>query len=211
MNYREETRTIISRSKATGMSHGTHSGSASGAGLGGTQMFPGDDMTGDPNSMSLSHSEFAAKSESSIEGTSEMEGESVTQVPFMVPEFGKELSSRQFESIEDQTFRAMAVLHDQKQRHSVARIVGMKTPVVLRTPTIKKTLGTEARAREYLTHCYMRLPYAMRSSVAKKQLVARAENLAKPPAREPATSKRNISPSTGKTASPEGLAVDDKR
>ena len=192
MAYREETRTIISRGKATGMSQGTHSGRASGAGLGGTQGFIGDDMTGDPNSMSLSNSEFAAESESSVEGTSEMTSESVAEVPFMVPEFGKELSSRQFESIEEQVFRAMAVLHDQKQRHSVARIVGMKAPVVLRTPTIAKLPGTEARVREYLTHRYMRLPYAMRSSVAKKQLAARAENLTKPPASEPDTSKRKI-------------------
>lgn len=215
MNYREETRTIISRSKATGMSHGTHSGSASGAGLGGTQMFPGDDMTGNPNSMSLSHSEFAAESESSIEGTSEMESESVTEVPFMVPIIDKELAGRQFEPIDEQVYRAMAVLHDQKQRHSVARIVGMKSPVVLRTPTIDETLATEAWVREYLVHCYMRLPYAMRSSVAKRKLIARAEGLtaqlAKPATSEPITSKRKISPSTGKTASPEGLAVDDKR
>lgn len=196
MGYREETRDVRSVGRSTGRSHGTHTGHAAGAGMGGTQGFSGNDMAGDPNSISMSHSEFAADSQAYAEGYSESESESVARVPFMVPEFGKELSSRQFESIEDQVFRAMAVLHDQKQRHCVARVVGTKAPVVISTPTIQKVPGTEARVREYLTRLYIRLPYALRSSLAKKQLAARAENtkalLAKPPAGEPATSKRKI-------------------
>jgi len=198
MNYREEIREVKSSGSATGTSHGTHTGHAAGAGMGGTMGFMGDDMTGGPNSMSISHSEFAADSEATIEGTSEMQSESVSEVPFMVPEFGKELSSRQFESIEEQVFRAMAVLHDQEQRHSVARLVGMKTPVVLRTPTISKTPGSDFRVKEYLMKRYIRLPYAMRTTVAKRQLAARAENLeaelSRSSAKEPTTSKRRIQP-----------------
>ena len=192
MSYREETREVRTEGRASGKSEGSHTGSASGSGTGGTI---GHD--GLPNPISISYSEFAAESQANIEGYSESESESVAQVPFMVPVFGKELSSRQFESVEEQIFRAMAVLHDQKQRHSVARLVGMKAPVVLRTPTISKLPGTDSWVREYLTGRYMRLPYAMRSSLAKKQLVTRAENLtaqlAKPSISEPTTSKRKIS------------------
>jgi hypothetical protein len=196
MGYSEERREVRSRGHSTGASQGSHSGSAGGAGTGGTLGFIGHDDTGDPNSVSHSHSEFAAESEAHTEGSSYSESESVAEVPFMVPQFGKELSSRQFESIEDQIFRSMAVLHDQKQRHSVVRLVGADRPVVLRTPTIGKLPGSEQRARDYLTSRYMRLPYAMRSSLAKKQLVERAEGIAveltKAPKSEPTTAKRKV-------------------
>jgi hypothetical protein len=200
MGYSEETREVRSRGRSSGTSQGNHSGSAGGAGSGGTLGFIGDEAVGDPNSASISHSEFAAKSEAYAEGSSDSESESVAEVPFMVPLFGKELSSRQFESIEDQIFRSMAVLHDQKQRHSVARIVGASTPVILRTPTISKLPGSEQRTRDYLTGRYMRLPCAMRSSLAKKQLTDRAESIAvesvRAPKSEPTTSKRTISKAT---------------
>lgn len=197
LNFREETRLVRSQGRASGTSRGSHSGRATGAGMGGTQGFLGDDVSGDPNSMSLSESQFAAESQAVVEGTSEMTSESVAEVPFMVPEFGKELSSRQYESVEDQIFRAMSVLHDQAQRHFVTRIVGAKAPLVVRTPTIEKLPGTAARVRDYLNSRYLRLPYAMRSSLAKKQLTEREgaikEQLKKPSAGEPATSKRKVS------------------
>jgi hypothetical protein len=196
MGYSEETREVRSRGHSTGTSRGSHSGSAGGAGSGGTLGFIGDETVGDPNSASISHSEFAATSEAHAEGSSDSESESVAEVPFMVPVFGKELSSRQFESIEDQIFRSMSVLHDQKQRHSVARLVGAGGPFVLRTPTIAKLPGSEQRTRDYLTGRYMRLPYAMRSSLAKKQLTDRAESipadLVKAPKSEPTTAKRKV-------------------
>jgi hypothetical protein len=196
MGYKEETRQIRSEGRSAGHSQGTHKGHAAGAGMGGTMGFRGDDTDGDPNSSSVSESQFAADSEASAEGTSEARSESVTEVPFMVPQFGKELSSRQFESIEDQVFRAMSVLHDQPQRHSLVRLVGAKTPSILRTQTIAKLPGSEQRTRDYLTGRYMRLPCAMRSSVAKKQLADRAENisaeLGKAPKSEPTTAKRKI-------------------
>lgn len=196
MGYREETREVRSEGRSSGTSRGTHTGHAAGAGMGGTQGFYGDDATGEANSMSLSHSEFSADSQAYTEGHSESESESVAHVPFLVPEFGKELSSRQFESVEDQIFRAMAVLHDQKQRHFIARLVGMKAPVVLQTPTVVSPPSPSAKVAEYLDGRYNKLPYALPSSEAKKQLAGRVENLTaqltKPPGSEPATSKRRI-------------------
>jgi hypothetical protein len=196
LSYDEQVREIRSFGRSKGTSTGQHRGHAAGAGFGGTLGFTGDDIAGDPNSTSMSESQFAADSESTMEGHSESESESVARVPFMVPKFGKELSSRQFEPLEEQIFRAMAVLHDQKQRHSVARIVGSKGPAVVQTPTIKSPPGSEVRTKEYLARCYARLPYAVRSALAKKQLENRAatvvEEITKKKPGEPSSSGRRV-------------------
>lgn len=196
LSYHEETREIRTESRSHGTSSGTHQGRASGTGTGGTIGLSPDGGENDPISMSSSHSEFSAESESVIDGYSTSSGESVTEVPMLVPQMGKELSSRQFESIEEQVFRAMSVLHDQKQRHCVVRLAGMSAPVVIRTPEVTKSLGKPERVREYLTMRYVRLPFAIRASVAKKQLSSRAaelnEQITRPAAAEPTTSKRRI-------------------
>lgn len=195
MGYVEETREIYSRGRGKARGLGMHTGSATGAGIGGTQGFSGDNITTDPLSTSISESQFAAESSARMESESESESEATTTVPFMVPKFGRELSSRQYESLDEQVFRAMAVLHDQEQRHCVVRAVGMKTPVVIQTPFIQRVPGSDDRTRTYLTGRYIRLGCALRSSVAKKQLEERSEKLRGPRAgmaQEPATSKRKL-------------------
>jgi hypothetical protein len=59
-----------------------------------------------------------------------------TMTPMLVPVFGEELSHVQFRSLEEQLFRAMAVLFDQQQRQGVARMVGMSAPVSILTPEV---------------------------------------------------------------------------
>ncbi len=131
-------------------------------------------------------------SESSTEGSSE----STSRVPMLIPEFGKELSHIQFRSLEEQKFRAMAALFDQQERRAVARLVGISTPVSLRTPDVPAMPGSSARTERFLTDTYKKISFALTGDDARKQLAARGEGLAKELlsdfASEPATAKRKL-------------------
>src|SRR4051812_48712919 len=113
---------------------------------GGTSVFPFDE-TGMPSSTSQSWSSFSSESSSESESYSESQSESRTLMPVLVPIFGEELSHVQFRSLEEQLFRAMAVLFDQKQRQGVARLVGMNAPASIYTPDVNKKPGDEKRTR----------------------------------------------------------------
>lgn len=177
MEYREELKEVRSLGRSSGSSHGRQSGASAGAGFGGTRSFPGDDTTVDPQSVSESESEFSAISDSESESWSESTSESVSYVPTIVPVLGKELSHVQFRSLEEQLFRSMAVLFDQKQRFGVARLVGMNAPVSLHTPTVATTPGTPERVKNYIKLCCEKLPFALPAAEAQKRLAARAANL----------------------------------
>jgi hypothetical protein len=195
MAYREEMREVYGVSSSSGASSGSQRGSASGAGYGGTSVFPFDE-TGIPSSTSQSWSAFSSDSSSESESYSESRTESVTRVPMLVPEFGKELSHVQFRSLEEQLFRAMAVLFDQQQRQGVARLVGMNAPVSIFTPNVGKRPGNEKKTKRFLEKCYKKLPFALPTADARKQITDRAatfaETLLKESADEPATAKRRI-------------------
>ena len=196
MRYREELKEVTGESTSSGRSQGTQSGRASGSGSGGTEGFYGDDTDGEVRSSSESESSFASESESESESWSESTTRSKSYVPTIVPVLGKELSHVQFRSLEEQLFRSMAVLFDQQQRQGVARLVGMNAPVSLHTPTIEKMPGSQERTKKYLAGCYAKLKFALRASVARKQLAERAENLGpallKEKQEEPIVSKRRI-------------------
>ena len=113
-----------------------------------------------------------------------------------MPIFGEELSHVQYRSLEEQEFRAMAVLFDQKQRQGVARLVGMNAPVSIYTPEVNKKPGNEKRTKRFLEKCYKKLPFAITSAQAQKQIADRsktfAETLFKEAADEPVSAKRRI-------------------
>src|SRR6185436_11379435 len=119
-----------------------------------------------------------ADSEGDSSTWTESANESESQSSIFVPIIGKELSHIQFRSLDEQLFRAMAVLFDQEQRQGVARLVGMHAPVSLHTPTINKTPASEERTKAYLDRCYSKLPFALPGAEAIKQLAARAETFA---------------------------------
>jgi hypothetical protein len=193
MDYREEMKAAYGTSKSSGKSTGIQHGHASGAGGGGTDVF---DDSGVPTSLSQSWSGFSSESESETESWSESETTSKTLVPMLVPVFGQELSHVQFRSLDEQLFRAMAVLFDQGQRQGVARIVGMNAPVSLFTPEVSKKPGNEKRTKAFLEKCYAKLPFALPNEQAQKQISDRAatfaEILFKETADEPKTAKRRI-------------------
>lgn len=198
MEYREELKEVRGESTSSGRSHGTQRGRASGAGSGGTESrsYHEDGDEADLHSESESQSEFASESESESETYSESTTHSVSYVPTIVPVLGKELSHVQFRSLEEQLFRSMAVLFDQKQRQGVARLVGMNAPVALLTPEVAKLPGSEERTKKYLDGCYRKLPFALPNAEVKKQLADRAENLADSLVKEledaPVKTKRKI-------------------
>lgn len=193
MGYREEYRTAYGTSSSSGRGAGMQHGHASGAGLGGTSIF---DDAGTPGSTSESWSSFASDSMSESESWSESETTSRTDVPMLIPVIGKELSHVQFRTLDEQLFRAMAVLFDQQQRQGVARIVGMNAPVSIFTPDVSKKPGNEERTKRFLEGCYKKLPFALPGAEAKKQIAERAETFAEvllgETADEPSTAKRRI-------------------
>lgn len=193
MSYREELKEVISESTSSGQSHGSQRGHASGAGMGGTEgFFDGEETL----ETSRSTSQFASGSESESDSHSESHTTSRSLVPTLVPVFGKELAHVQFRSLEEQLFRAMAVLFDQKQRHGVGRLVNMSAPVSIETPTIQQVPSSPERTKTFIDRCYSKLPFALSSEAAKKQLADRAANFAeslfKDTREEPVSQKRRI-------------------
>lgn len=108
------------------------------------------DTTG--SSESESSSRGSSNSESSGETTSwsKSSTESVSYNPMLRPILGKELSSVQFESVEEQLFRAMAVLSDQEQRQFVAKLENMREPARVFTPFVRDGVADHITVNEYV-------------------------------------------------------------
>jgi hypothetical protein len=189
MEYREEMRTIHSRSQGRSAGGGKFSGITASGSEGG-QMSSGQQL--DPNAWNESLADSAGDS---ITWT-ESESESETEAPMLIPVMGKELAHVQFRSLEEQLFRAMAVLFDQQERHGVARLVGMNAPVSIATPTVHKMPGSDERTKRFLQQAYEKLPFALTSAAAQKHLADRArtftDDLFREAANEPSTAKRRI-------------------
>src|ERR1017187_3127452 len=165
MAYREEMRT--SYTKSTSQGGGVFSGTTASAGQSGIVSDHGDnDASGWSTSDALSGGDSSTWTES----------ESETTTPVLIPVMGKELSHVQFRTLEEQLFRSMAVLFDQKQRQGVARLVGMSAPVSLYTPEVVPTPGNAERTKKYVDSRYKLLEFALSGSEAQKQLAARADN-----------------------------------
>ena len=170
LDYAEETRTVRGRNENWSDATGLFTGETGTAGAGG---MIADDEKQDAASWNESNATSTGTSNMSVRGG----GTSEAEVPFLRPILGKELSSVQFEPLEEQLFRAMAVLHDQKQRHAVARIVGMPRPVAIVTPTISKSPADPKMVKAFLNKKYRKLPYALRSADAQKAIADREKEL----------------------------------
>ena len=188
MEYREEFKTIYSEGISSSKGRGRQEGHASGTGLGGTVT----DQTNESESFSEFSSESGSESESMSEGTSS----SKTIMPTLVPVLGKELAHVQFRSLEEQLFRSMAALFDQKERQSVARLVGMSAPVSLYTPEIDKMPTSEKLMTDYIETLYKNMPFALPRAKVEQKLKERAEGFAATFSNEmadaPTTAKRRI-------------------
>lgn len=165
MSYREEMRT--SYTKATSLGGGEFSGTTASGGQSGIVSDHGEH-----DAIAWSKSDALSGGDSNTWTDSESETTSSVLMPVM----GNELAHVQFRSLEEQKFRSMAVLFDQKERQCVARLVGMSAPVSLYTPDVIDKPSPPARTKKYIEACYKSLPFVLPQAEAQKQIAARAEN-----------------------------------
>lgn len=189
MEYREELRTSTSRGRSSSAGGGAFTGTTAGNSSGG---FASGDDRGDANSWN----ESLANSSGDSSTWTESENENETTASVLIPVLGRELSHVQFRTLEEQLFRAMAMLFDQKERCGVARMVGMNAPVSIVTPEVAKMPSSLERTKRFLDQHYGKLPFALTSSQAEKQIKERAEKFAdelfKEAEQEPLPIKRRI-------------------
>jgi hypothetical protein len=166
MDYVEETRTVRGQSSSWSDATGEFSGLTSSASLGGRIVDGADE---DPDMYNESDADSEGASHMHMKGG----GSSETEVPFLNPVMGKELSSVQFRPLEEQLFRAMAVLHDQKQRQGVVRLKGSPRPQTFVTPTVDRTPANREMVDSYLNSAYAKLPFALPSVNADREIKER--------------------------------------
>jgi hypothetical protein len=172
MDYVEEARTVHSESNNWSDATGAFTGQTDTEGE--TRVVYDDG--GERDSHSLNKAGANSRGTSRISANGGGRGKSV--VPFQRAVFGRELSGVQFRPLDEQLYRAMASLFDQKQRHGVTRLVGMPRPVQIVTPIIQKQPTTKRMKESFLTSRYKKLPFALRSADALKQIEARDAKLA---------------------------------
>jgi len=128
-------------------------------------------------SVSEGTSESYGDSSSDTWGESHSESESHTEGtslnPMLVPVLGKELSSRQFASIEEQLFRMMQFLDGQADRRCVVRLASMKTPLPLFTRTIQEALSSAEWTEDWTVKVLSGLQFVSPMPKALQQLADR--------------------------------------
>lgn len=104
----------------------------------------------------------------------------------------------QYRSIDEQLFRAMQTLFDQKDRHFAIRFHGgPKAPLFVKTPTVAPATTREHVVEKYRNELLRKLPFAVPMAKAQKRLKAREQKLLTevvelPFVDEPTTAKRRI-------------------
>jgi hypothetical protein len=170
MDYVEEERTIHSTSENWSDGVGEFTGQTDTESTGGA-VYDGSEQ--DARLWNRASAMSSGTSHTSMRGGAK----SKTKVPFLKPVFGQELSSVQFRPLDEQLYRAMASLFAQKQRHGVARLVGMRAPVNVVTPIVEKKPTTKKMSGSFLTRAYQKLPFALPSTEAEKLIKDREEKI----------------------------------
>jgi len=162
-------------------------------------------------------SRSSAVSESSSEGTGEMQledggtsgrvsehasstygtssGYSETQMEVDAAIFGKERASVQFRDLEEQKFRAMQRIFSQEQRACIVRRVGDRLPVSVSVPKVESSYLKPARVRQYVEKQAKRWQFLLPVAAAKAGLQLREDTISKMvavPDGEPKTTRRRI-------------------
>ena len=109
--------------------------------------------------------------------------------------YGKELSSRQFRTVEEQYFMATQRIVSQNQRHAYVRTMSMKEPVPIITPLVEGGLAREPYVQKKTHEMLEKLPFAHRVESARKQLAERQDvidGVNQNVLDEPMTAKRRI-------------------
>jgi hypothetical protein len=190
MDYVEKVWTVVSESENWSEGTGEFTGTTDTESEGGATR---DGEEQEARIWNLSGAISGGTSRTSMRGGSR----STSQVPYLMPIFGEEVSSITYRSLEEQLHRAMATLSDQRQRHGVARLVGMRAPLNIVTPIVEKKPTSPKMAASFLTSVYEKLPFALKSADAHKQIEDRQQKIiagsVKAAKAEPIAAKRKIS------------------
>jgi hypothetical protein len=210
VGYREETRQsqTVSQSKTKGSGSSTGGGSfhgqSEGDGLATSHTYiAGEGEDGALTSAEgwnsyVAYSEGESENWSESESTAESHGESTTTSSMLIPVMGREESSRQYRTIEEQLFRAEQNLFDQEDRHFAIRFHGgPKAPLFVKTPTVTPASTRKELVEKYRKKLLKKLAFALPMEEAVKRLDGREEKLLKEVVDiqswdEPTTSKRRI-------------------
>ena len=93
------------------------------------------------------------------------------------PVLGKELSSVESLSLEDQRFLAVAAIQTQGDRHAVARVAGRKEPTAFRTDDVNPSEAGKHWAEEYREQLLINLSIALPFTEALAELENRQDSL----------------------------------
>jgi hypothetical protein len=119
-------------------------------------------------------------------GYRQVDGESETEMPVVVPVFGDQVGATQFEKIKDQQALAEQRLAMLRDREAILRFHEMKLPVAIRTPTLETNWPSDELVEEYrlaqLEHYGFALPFV---EAAKRLAAQRVELLSEPKEEEP--------------------------
>jgi len=174
-------RNVSHNNQDTGAGGGSFSGQSASDGDGGSETFDPDDEPMARAAVwnsSIANSSGASSNWMESEGEADTTTKSVTKTPVDKSVFGKELSSREFRSIEEQKFRAMQVLFDQKDRHFAIRFHGgPKAPLFVMTPTVSPAPVSAESVEEYRQRLLEQLPFALRMADAEKRMAGREHKL----------------------------------
>lgn len=173
MGHQRETRRSISRSSTVNES------TSDGTGAMRLTDGAGDDKV----------SEYSSSSSGNSSGYSDTEMEVDAAV------FGKELSSVQFRDLEEQKFRAMAMLFAQEQRACIARLADERLPVAISIPKVDSYYTRPDNVRRYIEKQAKKWQFLLPVAEAKAGLLLREDTINKmvaAPDGEPKTARRRI-------------------
>jgi len=176
LDYREE----IRRSQSGSTTHGWRVAAGRGA------MSSRSDMVATPEDggrplRTLGDVVGANEYTSEDENFSETGG--FTDAPILIPVMGKEVSSVQDLSVEDQRLLAEQRIMCQPERHATARLLGMRAPVEFRTEEIAPGEIEDARVAAYRVEQLRKWPFALPFAEAKRLLAEREASFVQPDTR----------------------------
>jgi len=95
----------------------------------------------------------------------------------MIQDFGKELASVQFRTIEEQLVRAQKVLFDQQQRQCMVRLADARVPLALYTPTISPSHTSPKAVERYVRKRMRRWKFTLSAVEAQTALEAKKKDI----------------------------------
>jgi hypothetical protein len=123
---------------------------------------------------------------------------------------GRELSSVEFRSVDEQLFRAMQKLFRQQDRHFAVRVVGQDAPVFAVTPMVKPGFASPDRVQFYIDAQCSRWPFCLKLVEAQERIESRIAELPQQllggTTQEAETPRRQLHESPVKSADDEAVA-----